>query len=78
MPVLGGGHAGVVSGAMNMADNLGGTLSPLVAGASLDRYHSWEAPLVSVAELYLLAVLCWLGADATDRMEQDCDPLDQS
>jgi nitrate/nitrite transporter NarK len=75
---IGGVHAGVVSGTMNMAGNLGGTLSPLVVGASLDRYHSWEAPLVSVAVLYLVAALCWLGVDATDRMEQTCETLDQT
>lgn len=67
---IGGIHAGVVSGAMNMCGNLGGTLSPLVIGFSLERWNSWEAPLVSVAVLYLVAAACWLAIDPTDRLAQ--------
>jgi len=60
---IGGAHAGVVSGAMNMFGNLGGTLSPLVIGLSLEHFGSWEAPLLSVAAFYLLAALLWLFID---------------
>jgi nitrate/nitrite transporter NarK len=67
---IGGMHAGVVSGAMNMCGNLGGTLSSLVIGFSLERWGSWEAPLVSVAVLYLAAALCWLAIDPADRIAQ--------
>jgi MFS transporter, ACS family, glucarate transporter len=62
---IGGPHAGVVSGAMNTFGNLGGALSPLVVGYCLDRWHSWDAPLWSVAGFYLLAALCWTRVDAT-------------
>ncbi len=48
---------GVSPGAMNMCGNLGGTLSPLVIGFALERWGSWEAPLVSVAVLYVVVVL---------------------
>jgi len=65
---IAGIHAGVVSGAMNMCGNLGGTLSPLVIGFSLERWGSWEAPLVSVAVLYLVAAACWLAIDPEDRL----------
>ena len=67
---IGGIHAGVVSGAMNMCGNLGGTLSPLVIGFALERWGSWEAPLVSVAVLYLAAAVCWLAIDPSDRLSQ--------
>ena len=60
---LGGTHAGVVSGAMNMFGNLGGALSPLVVGFSVDRLGSWDAPLLSVAVLYVAAALGWLLID---------------
>src|SRR6185295_3684234 len=60
---IGGAHAGVVSGAMNMFGNLGGALSPLVIGVSLDRFHSWEMPLLSVAVLYVVAAVLWLRID---------------
>ncbi|MEA2625518.1 MAG: hypothetical protein QOD06_1563 [Candidatus Binatota bacterium] len=62
---IGGGNAGVVSGAMNTFGNLGGALSPIVVGESLSRWGSWEAPLASVAVCYLLAAACWLVIDPT-------------
>jgi nitrate/nitrite transporter NarK len=51
-----------------MCGNLGGTLSPLVVGFSLERWGSWNAPLVSVAVLYLAAAGCWLFIDPADRL----------
>jgi MFS family permease len=62
---IGGDHAGVVTGAMNTFGNLGGTLSPVVVGLCLQWWGSWNAPLVTVAVLYLLAALCWLRIDAS-------------
>ena len=49
---IGGPHAGVVTGAMNMFGNLGGTLSPVIVGLSVDRLGSWNAPLFSIAALF--------------------------
>jgi sugar phosphate permease len=66
---LGGRHAGVVSGAMNMFGNLGGALSPVVIGLALDRGASWSAPLVSVAILYVVAAACWLLIDPRRPIE---------
>jgi MFS family permease len=66
---IGGRHAGVITGAMNTFGNLGGALSPLVVGLSLDRWHSYRAPLVSVAVFYFLAGLAWLAIDASGRLE---------
>lgn len=67
---IGGDHAGVVSGAMNTFGNLGGTLSPLVVGLCLQEWGSWNAPLVSVAALYVFAALCWLAIDPADAIER--------
>ena len=60
---IGGAHAGVVSGAMNMFGNLGGALVSLVVGFSLKDFHSWNAPLYSIAAFYLLAAAAWLLVD---------------
>jgi MFS family permease len=65
---VGGAHAGVVSGAMNMFGNLGGALSPLVIGFSLERFGSWQAPLLSVAALYVVAAVLWLEIDPEKRI----------
>ena len=60
---IGGRHAGVVSGTMNTFGNLGGALSPIVMGAVLEATGSWDLSLYSVAALYGVAALCWLGID---------------
>lgn len=65
---IGGSHAGVVTGTMNMFGNLGGALSPIVVGLCLERWGSWRAPLFSVAALYLVAALCWLRVDPARRI----------
>jgi MFS family permease len=67
---LGGRHAGVVSGAMNTFGNLGGALSPVVMGATLDALGSWDSGLYSVAALYLAAALCWLAIDPETPIER--------
>jgi ACS family glucarate transporter-like MFS transporter len=64
---IGGRHAGVVSGAMNTFGNLGGVVSPLVVGWSLDASGDWNVPLYTVAGFYAFAALCWLGIDPTER-----------
>jgi MFS family permease len=60
---IGGRHGGVVSGAMNMFGNLGGTVCPIVFGQSLQHLGSWNLPLASVAVLYVVAGLMWLAVD---------------
>jgi MFS transporter, ACS family, glucarate transporter len=71
---VGGAHAGVVSGAMNMFGNFGGALSPLVIGLSLERAGSWQAPLLSVAGFYLVAALAWLAIDPASRLDLPAAP----
>jgi MFS family permease len=66
---IGGRHAGVVSGAMNTFGNLGGVMSPIVVGWCLTLWGSWEAPLYTVAALYVVAALCWLGVDPTQKLD---------
>ena len=66
---IGGRNAGVVSGAMNTFGNLGGVMSPLVVGWCLTLWGSWEAPLYTVAALYLFAAFCWTRVDATETLD---------
>jgi len=66
---IGGGHAGVVTGTMNMFGNLGGALSPVVVGVTLERTGSWTPSLLSIAVCYLFAAGCWLLIDPTQPIE---------
>jgi MFS transporter, ACS family, glucarate transporter len=65
---VGGANAGVVSGAMNMLGNLGGTISPLVIGFTLERFGTFEPSLLLVAAMYVVAALGWLAVDPTRRL----------
>lgn len=65
---IGGPHAGVVSGAMNMFGNLGGALVGVTFGYAVGRWHNWTAPLLSIAACYLTAAACWLAIDPARRI----------
>jgi MFS family permease len=51
---IGGDAAGSVSGAMNTFGNLGGALSPLVVGYSLQWFQSWHTPLIIGGIVYIV------------------------
>ena len=60
---VGRARAGVLSGAMNMCGNLGGTLCPIVVGMCVKRLGSWSVALDLVAVAYLVAGAAWLAVD---------------
>jgi nitrate/nitrite transporter NarK len=68
---IGGRHGGVVSGAMNMFGNLGGTVCPIVFGQSLQHLGSWNVPLASVAVLYVVSGLMWLLVDPEKTLDSE-------
>jgi len=39
-----------------------------VIGFSLERFGSWQAPLLSVAALYVVAAVLWLAIDPDRRI----------
>lgn len=51
---VGGEAAGTVTGAMNTLGNLGGAISPLVVGYSVQLRGSWSTPLVITALVYII------------------------
>ena len=67
---IAGQHAGVVTGAMNTFGNLGGALSPVVVGWCLEKWNSWNAPLVTVAGFYIVAAVSWLAIDPTELLQK--------
>lgn len=65
---IGGDAAGTITGAMNTLGNLGGSLSPLVVGYSVQIWGSWWTPLAIMAAVYLVGAMFTLLADPRDRM----------
>ncbi len=70
---IGGRHAGVVTGVMNMVGNLFGALSPLVVGWCVQNLGSWNIPLMIIAGFYLFAEVCWLVIDPAIRIQGQRD-----
>jgi sugar phosphate permease len=52
-------QAGVVTGFMNMIGNLGGAISPLVVGWSVQDWQSWTIPFYITAGIFAFGVLMW-------------------
>lgn len=57
---IGGQGAGTVTGYMNTFGNIGGALSPLVVGYTLDWWGSWQTPLLIGGGVYILGGLLTL------------------
>lgn len=59
------GHelAGTVSGCMNTWGNLGGALSPLVAGFLLQHFGTWNPAITVSGMIFLLGAFLWLRID---------------
>ncbi len=69
---VGGKHAGSLSGAMNMAGNIGGALCPLAIGYILHWTHSdWNLTFYVSALIYLGGIVCWKFLDPVTPLEQD-------
>jgi MFS family permease len=60
--------AGTVSGAMNCWGNLGGFVSPIVTGFVVQRFGSWNLPIVISGAIFLFGALLWLRIDPTESV----------
>jgi nitrate/nitrite transporter NarK len=65
---VGGEAAGTITGAMNTLGNLGGALSPLVVGYSVQLWDSWSTPLVITAGVYALGGVLTLLSNPRRRL----------
>jgi sugar phosphate permease len=59
---VGRDYVGSVSGAMNTAGQIGGTIASVAIGYAIDAY-GWDAPLYGVAAVYFIGSLFWFGID---------------
>lgn len=63
---IAGPHAGLVTGAMNTAGQIGAFLSPIILSYLLKEQHrpeDWALPLFVAGGLYLAGAFCWLIVD---------------
>lgn len=65
---VGGRYAGTVSGAMNMMGNLGGAVSPVVAGHILGWTNNWDITFYVSAAVYFCGSFFWLALDPVTPM----------
>jgi sugar phosphate permease len=68
---VGGKHAGSLSGAMNMAGNIGGAMCPLAIGYILHWTHNnWNLTFYLSAAIYLMGIVCWYFLDPVTPLEE--------
>jgi MFS family permease len=65
---IGGGHAGVVSAAMNTSGQIGSVLSPLLVAFLLGQLGDWNAPLLVMGGLFIAGAVCWGFIDPNKRI----------
>jgi len=69
---IGGKHAGSLSGAMNMAGNIGGAISPLAIGYILHwTGQNWNLTFYVSAAIYLGGIVCWKLLDPVTPLEME-------
>jgi MFS family permease len=66
---MGGTRGGAVSGFMNTAAQIGGSLSSVVFGYIVKASGSYELPLIPMAVLLVAGMLLWGKVDVTARTE---------
>ena len=66
---VGGGHAGVMSAAMNTSGQIGGIFSPILLAYIVEWFSDWRLPLLIMGGLYALASAAWLAVDPNRRIE---------
>ena len=58
-------HAGVVTGFMNTAGQIGGTIAPVLVGYAVEEWGSWTIPFYVTAGLLCFGAAIWMLIDPT-------------
>jgi MFS family permease len=73
---LGGKHISTVFSTMNMAGNIGGTLSPFVVSALVVATgENWDLVLLFFVAIYLAAAVCWVLLDPDRPLFPEAETL---
>jgi nitrate/nitrite transporter NarK len=73
---IGRRHAGAIGGCMNTAGALGGLLSSGVFGYLIQRFHTYNAVLISMTVMLAGGAALWLLIDATQVLSHDDATVD--
>ena len=75
---IGGTRGGAVTGMMNTASQLGGALSSVVFGYLVKTSGSYNAPLIPMAALLVIAAILWRKVEFSAAMAVSPEPAHQS
>jgi ACS family glucarate transporter-like MFS transporter len=70
---IGKRYAGTVTGAMNMAGQMGSTIAAAAYGNMVEKF-GWNPPLMGLAALSLASALVWLAIDPTKLLVPEEQP----
>jgi nitrate/nitrite transporter NarK len=71
---VGGKYAGAVSGAMNSFGHIGGATCSVAFGYIVEHYGSYDAPLVLIAAMVLIAAVVFWQIDPSKTLLEDEPP----
>jgi ACS family glucarate transporter-like MFS transporter len=75
---MGGEWAGTVTGAMNSAGNIGGFVCSVAAGYLVQATGSYNAPVIMVASVLIIAAALFTGLDGSAQIFQKQDSVADS
>ncbi|MFN7945733.1 MAG: MFS transporter [Blastocatellia bacterium] len=61
-------QAGLVTGFMNTAGNIGGAIAPLVVGYAVQEWKSWTIPFYVMAGVFAFGAVMWLMVNPEERV----------
>jgi ACS family glucarate transporter-like MFS transporter len=71
---IGKRYSGAVAGCINTAGALGGLLSSFIFGYLVQRFHSYDAVLVTMTVVLGAGAVLWLFIDATEELRTPGEP----
>lgn len=61
-------NAGIVTGFMNTAGNIGGAIAPLAFGYAVEQWQSWTIPFYVMAGVFGFGAVMWLLVDPEKKL----------
>jgi MFS transporter, ACS family, glucarate transporter len=69
---ISGRHAGTMLGTVSMVSQVGGLLGAVAFGYLVERFGSYDAPLLPMAILLLVSAVLWTQIDASKVLTTEC------